>query len=113
MVNAAIQQTLTQIQDIQTSIKEYLQSLPNSYVRVLHGNPHCVGMVDIIAVIDGKVYFVEVKTPKGKIKTIQAMELRKAARAGAIACIVTSKEEMKKIIENPGSLLRGLTIQGR
>lgn len=58
------------------------------------------GIPDVSAVIDGRYYGFEVKRPYiGVLSKIQEQTIKKIRAAGGIAEVVTSPEEVRKIIE--------------
>lgn len=68
-----------------------------------------VGSADIVAVKGGKVYFIECKSPTGKLRDSQKMWLQEAEDHGAICIVAHSLEELiesicKKTEAKPASL---------
>ena len=56
------------------------------------------GVPDILACKDGRFYAFEVKTCEGVVSCRQEREILKIGRAGGIACVVRSVEELNKIL---------------
>ena len=57
------------------------------------------GWPDILAVKDGQAYFFEVKRPGGNPTKLQLYELGEWMRVGAVVAVVTSVEEVRRVIE--------------
>lgn len=58
------------------------------------------GIPDIIACIGGQFFAFEVKVPGGKPTKLQSVTLEKISAAGGIAHIVTSVDEVRKILND-------------
>ena len=85
--------------DIVKAIMRYLKSLPNCFAWKDHGGMYgTAGIPDIIACIDGKFYGFEVKTNVGKPTKLQEAIIRKINRAGGIAVIVRSVDDVKSTL---------------
>lgn len=82
-------------------IRDWLNDQPETYAWRNHGGPHGTrGMVDIGCVHAGRFYGFEVKLP-GKEHTltkIQTRNLQKIRRAGGVAEMVTSVEQVKEVL---------------
>jgi len=90
--------------DITNAILRYLKTVPGCFCWKTHGGAYgTAGIPDIIVCLDGRFLAFEVKTPSGKLTTLQESTLRKINAAKGIACKVTSLQEVKKIIENLNS----------
>lgn len=86
--------------NIVKQIQEYLKTKENIYFWKNHGNQYSkIGLPDIMVVEKGKLYAFEVKTDKGKPTEKQIYEIELLRKAGAVAEIVRSKEEVQKILE--------------
>jgi len=81
-------------------ILKYLNSLDGCRARKIHGGPYMAGWPDIIAVKDGQAYFFEVKRPGGRPTKLQLYELGEWMRVGAVVAVVTSVDEVKRVIEH-------------
>ena len=81
------------------SILKYLNSLERTRARKIHGGPYMSGWPDILCVKDGRAYFFEVKRPQGKPTKLQLYELGEWSRAGAKVAVVTSVDEVRKVME--------------
>ena len=57
-------------------------------------NP-AAGSPDILAIKDGKIFCIEVKTPTGKVAEHQYKWLKKAEAHGAISMVVRSLEDLE------------------
>ena len=77
--------------EIVKKIKDYLNSLPNTFVWKSHGNGFVqVGVPDLIGVHNGTFIGVEVKQP-GKVPTkIQQAFIKKIRNKGGLAFLATS-----------------------
>lgn len=85
--------------DIVKAIMRFLKTLPNCFAWKEHGGMYgTAGIPDIIACIDGKFYGFEVKTDIGKPTKLQESTIRKINKAGGIAVVVRSVDEVKSIL---------------
>ncbi|WP_167958535.1 VRR-NUC domain-containing protein [Anaerosporobacter faecicola] len=85
--------------DIVKAIMKFLKTLPNCFAWKEHGGMYgTAGIPDIIACIDGKFYGFEVKTDIGKPTKLQESTIRKINKAGGIAVVVRSVDEVKSIL---------------
>jgi|SRR5690606_21911827 len=84
-------------------ILKYLNSLDGCRARKIHGGPYMSGWPDILAIKDGQAYFFEVKRPGGRPTKLQLYELGEWMRVGAVVTVVTSVEEVKRVIEHHAS----------
>ena len=85
--------------DIVKAIMKFLKTLPNCFAWKEHGGMYgTAGIPDIIACIDGKFYGFEVKTDIGKPTKLQEFTIRKINKAGGIAVVVRSVDEVKSIL---------------
>ena len=80
------------------SILKYLNNLERTRARKIHGGPYMAGWPDILCVKDGQAYFFEVKRPGGKATKLQLYELSEWTKAGAKTAIVTSVDEVRKVM---------------
>lgn len=85
--------------DIVKAIMKFLKTLPNCFAWKEHGGMYgTAGIPDIIACIDGKFYGFEVKTDIGKPTKLQESTIRKINKAGGIAVVVRSVDDVKSIL---------------
>ena len=84
-------------------ILKYLNSLDGCRARKIHGSPYMSGWPDILAVKDGQAYFFEVKRPGGRPTKLQLYELGEWMRVGAVVAVVTSVDEVRRVIEHHAS----------
>lgn len=56
------------------------------------------GVPDRIFIKDGRVVFVEFKTPKGRLIKLQERELARLRDAGCEACVARSVEEVLAVL---------------
>jgi hypothetical protein len=86
--------------DIVNSILKYLKTLPECFAWKEHGGQYgTAGLPDIIVCYRGKFVAFEVKTPSGKLTTLQEITLRKINDAKGNAHKVTSLQEVKEILK--------------
>ena len=87
--------------DVVDSIKEYLQTIPNIFFWKEHGGQFgTAGIPDLIICYKGKFIGLECKLPGRKPTLLQKITLGKIEKAGGIAKVVTSVDQVKEIIEN-------------
>ena len=85
--------------DITNAILRYLKTVPGCFCWKQSGEMYgTAGLPDIICCINGAFVAFEVKTPSGKLTTLQESTLRKINAAKGKACKVTSLQEVKEII---------------
>lgn len=80
---------------LQTKIIRYLNTVGKAIKLV---SPSGRGHPDIMAIIDGKVWLFEVKTPTGVVSPLQEYQITEWRKHGANAYIVRSLEEVKSAI---------------
>jgi len=81
------------------SILKYLNTLPGCYAEKTWGGPWGnAGRPDIDGCINGQTLKLEVKRPGGQLTKLQANKLARWKAAGAIAEVVRSVDDVKKII---------------
>lgn len=87
--------------DLAKKLRQYICDR-DGYAVKTHGDPRQrKGLPDIIAVYRGFSLWLEVKLP-GKERTLtknQAYVLKKAHEAGAIAKMVTSRAQVKEVLD--------------
>lgn len=82
------------------SILHKLNKIDGCRARKIHGGGYGAGWPDIIAVKNGHTIFLEVKTPRGKVSKLQAIELAAWHDAGATCAIIRSVNEALQIIHS-------------
>ena len=88
--------------DIVKAIMKYLKTVPHCFAWKEHGGMYgTAGIPDIIACVDGRFYGFEVKTETGKPTKLQEATIRKILKAGGVAVIVRSVDEVRAVIEAP------------
>jgi Holliday junction resolvase len=86
--------------EIVQRIKVYLKTVKGCFAWKEHGGQFGVaGIPDIIACIGGRFVAFEVKTDNGKATALQEITIRKIRKAGGIAEVVRSVEDVRRIIE--------------
>jgi hypothetical protein len=86
---------------IVNQILKYLKTLPECFAWKEHGGMYGTsGIPDIIVCYRGKFVAFEVKTPSGKLTTLQEITLRKINDAKGNSYKVTSLQEVKEILKN-------------
>src|SRR5690348_2889515 len=88
-------------QRVVDGIFKYLDSLPRCWYFKVHGGPHQVmGIPDILGVVDGHFFAIEVKA-EGEFPTVlQSRVLRLIRDAGGWAVWVDNVEEARLFIES-------------
>lgn len=69
-----------------------------AHVIKTYGGPYRRGLPDLIGVYRGRALALEVKRPGGKPTPLQEHELGRWAAAGALVAVVTSVEDVKRLI---------------
>lgn len=87
--------------DIQTKIMRYLENIPSSYAWKVHnaGMYTARGIPDIQFVLNGQAYAFEVKRPGRSATQLQQAVMDDMRKAGAIVGVVTSVDDVKRLIE--------------
>lgn len=89
--------------DIVRAILTHLRSLPDSFCWKEHGGMYgTAGLPDIIACVGGRFYGFEVKTEKGRPTALQEATIRKIRKAGGVAEIVRSVEDVRRVLDTAG-----------
>ena len=82
--------------DIVAAILRLLKKTPNCFCWKEHGGPYGTnGIPDIICCYRGRFVAFEVKTEKGRPSRLQDAVIRQIGRAGGLALIVRSVEDVK------------------
>ena len=82
------------------SIKAYLKSVEELFFFKEHGGQYGTsGIPDLIVCYRGRFIAFEVKAVNGKTTVLQTLTLRKIQKAGGLAVVVRSVEDVKSIIE--------------
>ena len=82
--------------DIVRAILTHLRSLDGCFCWKEHGGPYGTnGVPDIICCYHGRFVAFEVKTDTGRPTRLQEAVIRKINRAGGVALIVRSVEDVK------------------
>ena len=92
---------------IVTKILRYLKTVPGCFCWKGHGGMYgTAGIPDIIACVNGRFIAFEVKTPSGKATKLQEATIKKILKAGGVAAVVRSVDEVMVILEKHGLLQR-------
>lgn len=88
---------------IKTKILKRLRNEPNGwFFKVFGGSYQVAGLPDILGVWKGWPLALEVKRPEtGRVSAIQLSVLRHLAKAGAVTAVVTSVEDVEKVLFIP------------
>jgi penicillin-binding protein-related factor A (putative recombinase) len=87
--------------DIVKQIKVYLNKQKETMVWKTHGGPFSVpGVPDLVGVYKGRFLGIEVKQPGKKATAIQELFISKLKKAGGIAFVSTSVDDVKRELEN-------------
>ena len=86
--------------DVVAAIKKYLASLGSDvFFWKEHGGPYGTsGVPDIICCYKGHFLGLEVKLPGGRLTELQKRAIDKINRAGGIACLVESVDDVRTVI---------------
>jgi hypothetical protein len=83
---------------ITNSVLRYLNRLPDTYARKIHGGPYMAGMPDVLCCHRGHMVVIEMKMPGRRPTELQQRELDRWERAGAVAFVAHSLKEVKEVI---------------
>lgn len=81
------------------NILSYLNSLPECYARKTHGNQFSSGWLDIMACHKGRTIVIENKTRRKKPTPLQAAEMQKWAKAGALTLVAWKLEDVSEVVK--------------
>ena len=82
--------------DIVRAILTHLRSLDGCFCWKEHGGPYGTnGIPDIICCYRGRFVAFEVKTEKSRLSRLQDAVIRQIGRAGGLALVVRSVEDVK------------------
>ena len=84
--------------EILTVVRDFLRLRGWFVIRNQQGLGSHLGMADLTAIKNGKVIFVEVKTPKGRLGEYQRKFKRDIEEHGGIYLVVRSVEELEKAL---------------
>jgi len=89
---------------ITAAITRHLKRLQSAGVPIwylkLHGGPmQRAGVPDMILFVDGHMLAIEIKKPGGEATALQVHTMAAMARAGAETAVVTSVDEVARLIE--------------
>lgn len=82
---------------IQSKILRYLESSGFYVVKIIRANRD--GVPDIVASVRGRFVAFEVKRPGEKPSELQKYNIDEIERAGGLAFVVESREEVEDIIQ--------------
>ena len=83
------------------NIRKYLATLPECFFWKEHGGQYgTAGIPDIIVCYKGRFIALEAKVGKNQPTRLQAATIEQIRRAGGIACVVRSVDEVKETINN-------------
>lgn len=85
-------------QRLQTKILAYLKEEGHYAIKTVTVGKK--GVPDVIACIHGRFFAFEVKAPKGKPTELQTWNLRQIGKAGGVAAVVYSVEDVIKLIKD-------------
>ena len=84
-------------QNVQKKILSYLNSLDNCWCcKVISTSRN--GTPDIIGVLEGRLFGLEVKRPGNKASKIQEYQIAQIQKAGGIAAVVYSVDDVKNLL---------------
>lgn len=79
------------------TILRYLRSLPSCKAVKVPGT-YRAGTPDILGCLNGRAFVLEVKRPGGRATALQEAELSAWKQAGALAGVVRSVEDVRKLL---------------
>jgi hypothetical protein len=86
-------------------IRKYLSTLPECFFWKEHGGQYgTAGIPDIIVCYKGRFIALEAKVGRNKPTTLQAVTIEQIRRAGGVAAVVRSVEEVMEIMEAANSV---------
>lgn len=90
--------------NLQTSVLEYLNGLPNCVAENVSGNAMQSGRADINGCYQGRCFRIELKVPDHKNKTSlkQRLNLRRWQNAGAVTVVAYSIDFIKEVFSKKG-----------
>ena len=81
-------------------IRKYLATLPECFFWKEHGGQYgTAGIPDIIVCYKGRFIALEAKVGRNKPTRLQAATIEQIRRAGGVAAVVRSVEEVEEIME--------------
>ena len=87
----------------QHKVLKYLETLPKVWAcKIVVGNKS--GIPDIIGVLDGKFFAIEMKTPKGKLSKIQEWVRELIEEANGLYLVATNVKQVKEFINEQSKL---------
>lgn len=85
---------------ITAAILKALHSLPRCWCFKVHGGAfQSAGIPDIIGVLDGRLFAIEVKTATGRATRLQELTIARITAAGGAAGVARSVDEALSILE--------------
>lgn len=84
-------------QDIQRKIVKALEARGAWTVKTITCNKS--GVPDILAVLDGRMVAVEVKTPTGRVAPLQEYQMDKIRQAGGIAGVCRGLADLDALLQ--------------
>jgi len=83
------------------NIRKYLQSLPECFFWKEHGGQYgTAGIPDIIVCHKGRFIALEAKVGRNQPTRLQSATIEQIRKAGGIALVVRSVDEVKEIMQN-------------
>ena len=87
--------------EIISQIRNYLKTVSDCYYFKNHGGAFGQGgLPDLCLCLGGRFIALEVKTERGKTTVLQQMTLNKIRKAGGVAEVVRSVDDVIKTIES-------------
>lgn len=80
---------------------KFLNKLPQTYARKVHGDGMQAGWPDIVGCCKGRMLALEAKRPGAahKVTRLQQLEFDKWKAAGAVTGVFTTNDELKAILQ--------------
>ena len=84
---------------IEKRIKEYLKTIDGLFYWKVFSGMYCTaGIPDIVICYKGQFIALEVKAPDGKPTALQVATIKRIRKAGGVAEVVRSVEEVREVI---------------
>jgi len=83
--------------ELTRQVLDYLKYIPDSSFKKIRGGLGMKGLLDIIGCWRGQYVELEIKTKRGKLKPHQLERIMQIRKAGGIAGVVKSCEDVEEI----------------
>jgi len=83
--------------ELTRQVLDYLRYIPDSTFKKIRGSIGMKGLLDIIGCWEGRYVEIEIKTRRGKLKPHQLERIMQIRKAGGVAGVVKSVEDVEQI----------------